>query len=149
MDMTCFGELVIEQIELDTYILDSTESTAMENYPVKLYGNEINQIGNFCIAGHNYESIFARLTELSIGDTFYIVDQDDVIQDYIITDISQVDPTDLTCLMPTTDSVTVTLITCEDGATTRLVIKAERVSVEVESDEEATENTDAETESET
>lgn len=125
------GQLVIEKIGLEQYILDSTESEAMEKYPVKLYGNEINQEGNFCIAGHNYEEIFARLNELVVGDEFYIVDSEDLIQDYKIVEITEVEPTDLKCLMPVSDKIQVTLITCQEGATKRLVIRAERIDIEV------------------
>ena len=103
----------------------------MEKYPVKLYGEELNKEGNFCIAGHNYEEIFARLKELAVGDEFYIVDKEDVIQDYVIKEITEVEPTDLNCLMPVSDKIQVTLITCIEGATKRMVIRAERVDIEV------------------
>lgn len=125
------GQIVIEKLELEQYILDSTENDAMEKYPVKLYGEELNKEGNFCIAGHNYNEIFARLNELVVGDEFYIVDKEDIIQDYKIVEIKEVEPTDLTCLMPVSDKIQVTLITCKEGATQRLVIRAERVDIEV------------------
>lgn len=125
------GQLFIEKIDLEEYILDSTESGALEKAPVKLYGEELNKEGNFCIAGHNYEEIFARLNELVVGDEFYIVDKEDVIQDYKVTEILEVDPTDLKVLMPVQDKIQVTLITCEEGASKRLVIKAERIEIEV------------------
>lgn len=125
------GQLVIDKIKFEQYIVDSTENAAMEKYPVKLYGKEINEEGNFCIAGHNYEEIFARLKELAVGDEFYIVDREDIIQDYVIKEITEVEPTDLNCLMPVSDKIQVTLITCIDGATKRLVIRAERVDIEV------------------
>ena len=125
------GQIVIEKIGLEQYILDSTESKAMEKYPVKLYGETLNSEGNFCIAGHNYEEIFARLNELEVDDEFYIVDKEDVIQDYKIVEIAEVEPTDLNCLMPVSDKIQVTLITCKEGATKRLVIRAERVDIEI------------------
>lgn len=125
------GQLVIEKIELEQYILDSTENAAMEKYPVKLYGDDLNKEGNFCIAGHNYEEIFSRLNELAVGDEFYIVDKEDMIQDYVIKEITEVEPTDLNCLMPVSNKIQVTLITCKEGATKRLVIRAERVDIEV------------------
>ena len=57
------GQLFIEKINFEQYIVDSTENSAMEKYPVKLYGEELNKEGNFCIAGHNYEEIEATLWE--------------------------------------------------------------------------------------
>lgn len=124
------GELVIEKIGLDTYIVDSTEDDAMAKAPAKLYGTDINTNGNFCIAGHNYEEVFARLNELVVGDQFYIIDTEETIQDYTVTEVLEVEPTDLTVLMPVQDKMQVTLITCIDGATKRLVVKAERVQIE-------------------
>ena len=124
------GELVIEKIELKNYILDSTESGAMDKAPVKLFGDTLNQVGNFCIAGHNYDEIFAKLIDLDVGDEFYIEDVDGIIQDYKITQILEVEPTDLTPLMPEDNKIEVTLITCEKETTQRLVIKAERVEIE-------------------
>lgn len=125
------GKLVIEKLDYEQYIVDSTENDAMEKYPVKLYGEEINKDGNFCIAGHNYEEIFKRINELQVGDEFYIEDRDDNIQDYVVKEITEVEPTDLNCLMPVSDKIQVTLITCIDGATKRLVIRAERIDIEV------------------
>lgn len=125
------GKLIIEKIEFEQYIVDSTENAAMEKYPVKLYGKDLNKEGNFCIAGHNYEEIFKRLNELAIDDEFYIEDKDGIIQDYVIKEITEVEPTDLNCLRPVSDKIQVTLITCVEGATKRLVIRAERIDIEV------------------
>lgn len=126
------GELVIEKIDFKKYILDSTENDAMEKAPVKLYGKTINQEGNFCIAGHNYDEIFAKLKDLEVGDEFYIEDIDGNIQDYTITEKLEVEPTDLTPLMPVEGKVQVTLVTCKDEGSQRLVLKAERVNIEAE-----------------
>ena len=135
------GQIVIEKVGIENYILDSTETDAMDKAPVKLYGDTINQEGNFCIAGHNYDEMFAKLIDLEVGDQFYIEDQEGIIQDYKITEILEVEPSDLHPLMPVTDKIQVTLITCEEEATQRLVIKAERIDIESEeaSEEETTE----------
>lgn len=124
------GELVIEKINLDKYIVDSKEDDAMAKAPAKLYGTDINTNGNFCIAGHNYDEVFARLNELAVGDQFYIIDTEETIQDYKVTEVLEVEPTDLNVLMPVQDKMQVTLITCIEGATKRLVVKAERVQIE-------------------
>lgn len=119
------GKLTIEKIELEQYIVDSTEDSAMAKAPAKLYGNTLNKTGNFCIAGHNYEEVFADLKALAVGDTFSIEDRDGNIENYEIKEIKEVEPTDLSVLMPVDDKVQVTLITCVDGATKRLAIIAE------------------------
>lgn len=137
------GQIVIEKINLKSYILDSTENAAMDKAPVKLFGKTLNQEGNFCIAGHNYDEIFGNLKDLEIGDEFYIEDIEGIIQDYKITQILEVEPTDLTVLMQVEGKIQITLITCEEETAQRLVIKAERKEIEVD---ETKDNEDIDTE---
>lgn len=136
------GELVIEKINFKNYILDSTENNAMDKAPVKLFGEKLNEEGNFCIAGHNYDEIFAKLKDLEVGDEFYIEDVDGNIQDYKVTEVLEVEPTDLTPLMPVEGKIQVTLVTCKDEGTQRLVLKAERIDIEEDSSEENNEETE-------
>lgn len=119
------GKIKIENLEIDEYILDSTEDEALEKGVGKLTGNDINGEGNFVIVGHNYEDVFKKLDELEIGNEFYLEDRDEKRTYYKITEIQSVEPTDLAMLLPTEDKTEVTLVTCQTGATTRLVVKAE------------------------
>lgn len=121
------GKIVIDKIQVEQYILDSYESKALENGVGKLYGENLNDYGNFCIVGHNYENIFQKLSELDIGDTFKILDREFNETEYEIREIYSVEPDDLTCLLPNNDLIQLTLITCENGATTRLVARCEKV----------------------
>jgi len=124
------GQIVIPKIEIEQYILDSVEDKALENGVGKLAGGTINETGNFCVAGHDYEDVFLKLNELEEDDIFYFIDRDGLETEYQIVGIYQIDPDDLTCLLPNLRSAEVTLITCENGATTRLVVKADKVEVE-------------------
>ena len=45
---------------------------------------------------------------------------------YNVTDINEVDPDDLTPLLTQVGKTEITLITCQDGATKRFIIKAEK-----------------------
>ena len=90
---------------------------------VKLYGEKINQKGNFSIIGHNDDKNFSILNELEVGDKFAIKTLDSC-KKYIITEIYNIDPTDLKALMPKDDVIEVTLITCTYGSNQRLVVKA-------------------------
>lgn len=119
------GKIVIDKIEVEQPILDSVEEEALEKGVIKLYGDALNQEGNFCIAGHNYEGIFKRLEELEIGDTFKILDKDEQSTQYKITKITSIEPTDLELLRKQAGKTEITLITCENYSTKRLVVKAE------------------------
>lgn len=120
------GQLVINKIGVKKEILDRTENGSLDLSVTKFYGPNINEKGNFCITGHNYKNILKEVKNLKIGDTFYMINkekQTKVI--YKIFDIYTCKPTDLECLDSRyPQSKEVTLITCNPGAVTRLIIKA-------------------------
>ncbi len=120
------GKIKINKINIEQYILNSLDTTALEKGVTKLYGGNLNDYGNFCIAGHNYENIFQKLNELIVGDTFIIIDKNLEETEYEITEIISVEPDDLTCLLPNEEKIEITLITCENVSTTRLVVKAQK-----------------------
>ena len=55
----------------------------------------------------------------------YVLHRDLEETEYEIKQIYSVEPNDLTCLMQDESKVEITLITCENGSTTRLIVKAE------------------------
>ena len=119
------GTVSIEKIGISQPILDSVEDKALEEGVIKLYGDTLNGEGNFCIAGHNYDNFFKRFDELEIGDEIKILDANAQTFTYRITEISSVEPTDLTMLRREEGKTQITLITCENYSTKRLIVKAE------------------------
>lgn len=119
------GKIKIEKIGLEQYILDSKEEDAMKKGIVRLYGGSLNNYGNLCLAGHNFDNLFGKLNELDNGDTIKIIEKDFSETEYKVKEILTVEPDDLTVLIPKEDKVELTLITCENASTKRLVIKAE------------------------
>jgi LPXTG-site transpeptidase (sortase) family protein len=86
--------------------------------------------GNFCITGHNYKGIFRELRTLEIGDEFYLIGKDGRKVTYVIYEKYSMDPKNTQAeekvLNPETNGKrVVTLITCDPGAVTRLILKAE------------------------
>ncbi len=124
-DYNVLGKIVIDKIKVEQPILDSVEEKAMENGVIKLYGGNLNEEGNFCIAGHNYENIFKNLDEMDLGNEIEIVDNEQNSTKYKITEISSVEPTDLNLLRKEEGKTQITLITCENYSMKRLIIKAE------------------------
>lgn len=110
------GELVIEKINFKNYILNKTTEDSLNFSVTKFYGPKVNQLGNFCITGHNTKDyLFKNLKELMIGDSFYIIDKENQEKvTYQVYDKYTVIPTDLKCLSQkdTKDKREVTLITC-------------------------------------
>lgn len=123
------GKLVIEKINVNKNILDVSNNDSLKLSVVKLYGPEINSIGNFCICGHNWKGMLKRASELKVGDTFYIIDKKKQNRvDYKIYNIYSCMPKELECLnQDTNNRKEVTIITCNPGGVTRLIIKAKEV----------------------
>lgn len=121
------GKIVIEDLQVEQYILDSKEDAALDKGVIRLYGGSINNYGNFCIAGHNKSGVFERLSELEVEDTFTIIEPNFSETTYRITEIYSVEADDLKCLLQDDEKIEITLITCENASTTRLIVKAEEV----------------------
>ena len=120
------GQLVIDKIGVKKEILNITEDESLNLSVTKFYGPNINEKGNFCITGHNYKNMLKEAKNLKVGDTFYLINKEKQTKvTYKIFDIYTCKPTDLECLDSRyPQSKEVTLITCNPGAVTRLIIKA-------------------------
>ena len=121
------GKIVIDEYKIEQYILDSKEDKALECGVTKLYGGTLNNYGNFCIAGHNKAGVFEKLSEMEVGDTFKIIEPNLTETEYKITEIYSSEADNLKCLMQDDEKVEITLVTCENASTTRLIVKAEEM----------------------
>lgn len=124
------GKLEIPKINLTTYILSETNKNTLKVSVAKLCGPKVNGVGNFCIAGHNYNNsnMFKDLKRLEKEDKIYVTDIYDNKIIYVVYDIYKVFPKEVECLSQETDGEReITLITCTKGAIKRLIIKAVEV----------------------
>ena len=120
------GHKVIEKLGIKKEILSKTNDEALNLSVTKFYGPNVNEIGNFCITGHNYKNMIKEVKNLKVGDTFYLINRENQSKvTYQIFDIYTCDPNDLECLdARNSGTKEVTLITCNPGGLTRLIIKA-------------------------
>lgn len=121
------AKLEIPKINLETYILKNYSENALKISVTKFWGADANQIGNFCIAGHNFQNknMFHNLKNLKIGDILYISDNKIGKIEYEIYNIYKVDPEDVSCLSQATNGIKeVTLITCTTDSEKRIIVKA-------------------------
>lgn len=112
---------------------DSVEETEalLKKSPTKFWGPEPNEVGNFCIVGHNYRNtkFFSKVPTLENGD---IIELKDIslgrtIQ-YKVYNKYQVAPTDVSCTSQLTNGKKeVTLITCTNDSKERVIVKAREV----------------------
>lgn len=122
------GQVIIKDLGVEQYILNLAEDNALKNGVVKLYGVALNNYGNFCMAGHNYEGIFKDLEKLNVDDKIVIKDTKNIEYEYKVTSVKTVEPDDLNCLLQDKSKVEITLITCSTGSTSRVVVKAEQIA---------------------
>lgn len=97
----------------------------------KFWGGNPNEVGNYCIVGHNYDGkdiFFGKLNRIQNGDIVEIEDESGRKIQYKVYNKFIVDPTDVACTSQLTNGKKeTTLITCSDGGKTRLVVKCREV----------------------
>ena len=124
------AKLEIPKIDLETYVISEYSNQALGVSVTKFYGGNPNEVGNFCIAGHNYitKNMFHDLKNLSIGDTFTLIDTNHHEGFYKIYSVETVEPDETQCLSQKTDGrIEVTLITCTTDSSKRIIVKAVKI----------------------
>ena len=111
---------------------DSPEETEdlLKISPTRFWGPEPNEVGNFCIVGHNYRNsrFFSKVPTLVEGDSIDITDLSGKTITYKVYSKYQVDPSDVSCTTQLTNGRReITLITCTDDSKYRVVVKARQV----------------------
>lgn len=124
------GIIEIPKIDIKYPIVSTTSDEAMKIAITKFWGESINEIGNYCMAGHNYKNgtMFGKTKYLNIGDTIKMTDLHLNTLEYKVFKIYTIDPDDVTCIEsvePNTREIT--LITCTNGHKNRLIIKAREI----------------------
>lgn len=126
----------IPKINLQYPILDGeTDSEAetealLKISPTKFWGADPNEVGNFCIVGHNYRNsrFFSKVPSLVNGDIIEITDTSGNTLRYSIYNKYEVVPEDLSCTSQLTNGKKeITLITCTNDSKMRVIVKARAV----------------------
>ena len=123
------AKLDIPKINLETYVFGEYSEEAMWICPSKYYGPNPNEIGNLCIAAHNYDkpNMFNHIIELNEGDLIFLSDNKNGEEKYIVYDIYKSNPKNTKALSQDTNGNTdITLITCSDYSSKRIIVKARK-----------------------
>lgn len=127
-DPFVIGMIKIDKINLSYPILSNTTDELLKISLCRFAGPMPNEIGNLCIAGHNYidNRFFSNLDDLSIGDLIEVYGITGEKQEYHITQKYEVDDKDLSCTnQKIGETKMVTLLTCNNSNNSkRLVIQA-------------------------
>ena len=128
MENEYIGYLKIDKIDLYAPILDGTDDKVLKK-AVGHFKETSYLMSNVCFAAHNrgYEySYFENLKDLQEGDIVtYITKANE--RDYAVTEIREVEETDLSILEPTVENQ-ITMITCiENQRNKRLCVIAKEI----------------------
>lgn len=126
------GIISIPKIGIEYPILDITNDQAMKVSITKFWGNNVNDIGNFTMAGHNNldNTMFGATDQLSIGDKIQMTDLTGRTIEYEIFDQYVIEPNDVKCVNSVqANTREITLITCKNGRSNRLITKAREVKI--------------------
>lgn len=137
--MNCHGYKVIgiikiEKIGLEYPIIELPSldlmDKAMKISISKFWGENVNDIGNLTLAGHNNKdgTMFGKTKNLEIGDIIELTDLNKKTIKYKIYNIFVTDPNDGRVINQDEEGVReVTLITCTNGNKNRLITKAREI----------------------
>ena len=120
----------IPSIGVNYPILNLTTDELLKISPCYFWGPKPNEVGNFCIVGHNYRNtkFFSKVPTLQNGDIIEITDLSGRTLKYSIYDKYVVDPTDVSCTSQRTNGdKEITVITCTNDSSQRVVVKAKEV----------------------
>ena len=93
------GVINIPSINVNYPILSTYTDELLKIAPCKFHGPNPNEVGNLCIAGHNYRNskFFSKVPNLQLGDTIEITDLSGRMLTYTVYDKFIVNPDELAC----------------------------------------------------
>lgn len=130
VEYTTEAVLKIPGIDIEYPVLSNTSPDLLFVSLNKYCGPKPNEVGNYCIVGHYYESgkMFGKLHKLNNGDTAELTDLSGNTVTYKVYNKFIVEPTDTKCTSQLTNGKReLTLITCTNHGKQRLVVKLREI----------------------
>ena len=126
-----FGIIEIPKINISYPIFYGYDDELLKISPCKISGDTPDKDGNLCIAGHNYNNsmFFSNISSLNMNDEIYIYDNEQTKYIYYIYSIYEVLGSDLSPIFNSeTNQKELTLITCNNFNSKRIIVKAKQKS---------------------
>lgn len=124
-----FGIIEIPKINLYYPVFSTLTEENLKVSPCKFYGDSLEDTGNVCIAGHNYNNdmFFSKINLLEQNDEIFIYNNIGVKYTYLVTENYEVKEDDLSPILNyNQNEKNLTLITCNNLNNNRFVIKAKQ-----------------------
>lgn len=120
------GTLEIPTLHLSLPVLSELNDDLLKISVCRFYGPMPNEIGNLCIAGHNYNngSFFSNLPNLVIGNTISLTDYSHHTTTYKVYEKYEISAKNTDCTNQNTNQKKeITLVTCNNFTGNRVIIK--------------------------
>ena len=130
LNYTTEAILNIPSLGIKYPVLSETSEELLEISINKYWGPGPNEVGNYCIVGHNYrnEKMFGKLNEIKNGDIVELTDMTGKTVKYKVYNQFIVVPTDTSCTSQLTNGRReLTLITCTNYGKERRVVKCREI----------------------
>ena len=120
-----FGKIYIDKINLEYGVFNGISDELLKVAPCKFYGSNLEERGNICIAGHNYNDnrFFSKLDKLEEQDEIVLVGLDGKEYKYTVFNKFETDENDVSVLY-SNKIYELTLITCNNINKKRIIVKA-------------------------
>ena len=122
-----FGIIEIPSIKIYYPVFSHLNEKLLRISPCKFFGESPKEKGNLCIAGHNYDNsmFFSKICNLNINDEIFLFDNDGKKYIYVVTDIYEVESSDLSPIFNYNKSEKIlTLVTCNNLNSNRIIVRA-------------------------
>lgn len=126
-DNFVIGIIKIDKLKLNYPILSEVSDDLLKIAPCRFAGPLPNDIGNLCIAGHNYidNTFFEKISSLEYDDEIDIYGIDGKMVKYYVFNKTEVGSSDMSCTsQETSGKRVVTLMTCNSIKQTRIIVQA-------------------------
>lgn len=124
------GIIKIDKLKLSYPIISETNDELLKIAPCRFSGPNVHEVGNLCIAGHNYDDsrFFSNLSKLNIGDEIQLFNSNGKMLTYVVFNKYETSNNDTSCTLPTANNLKeITLVTCNNLNGNRLIIKAKNI----------------------
>lgn len=121
------GTLKVPSLDITLPVISEMNDDLLKLSVCRFYGPMPNQVGNICIAGHNYNdgSFFSNIPRLSIGDSITLTDLSHNQTNYTVYEKYEISASDTSCTSQETNGQKeITLVTCNNFTGNRIIIKA-------------------------
>ncbi len=126
-DFFVIGSIEVPSIGIKYPILSNASDELLKIAPCRFFGPFPNEVGNLCIAAHNYDNnkFFSNLHKLEIGDPIKIYDSNNSLIIYYVYNKYEINQNNTSCTSQYTHGKReITLVTCNNINKNRLIVKA-------------------------